>query len=143
MTDYILDASIVVQHFIQDAQTEHVDALFDMVGDTVTAHIPQFCLLECANVLWKHVRFHGVSKEDALQLTRDMDNLSLNITPVQDLLPRALEIGLTHQLAVYDSVYIAMAEHLKFSLITVDAKQAKAATATGITLKPVTDFATE
>lgn len=56
------------------------------------------------------------------------------------VLPRALEIGLKHQLAVYDSVYIALAEQLGYSLITDDGKQAAAATAEGITLKPITDF---
>jgi predicted nucleic acid-binding protein len=57
-----------------------------------------------------------------------------------ELLPRALEIGLNNQLAVYDSVHIALAEKLGLPLITVDAKQATAATASGVVLKPITDF---
>ena len=53
---------------------------------------------------------------------------------------RALEIGLKHELAVYDSVYIALAEQLGHPLITDDSRQATAASAEGITLKAITDF---
>ena len=52
MNEYILDASIVVQHFVTDIHTANVDVLFEEVGNTVTAYIPEFCLLECTNVLW-------------------------------------------------------------------------------------------
>jgi len=55
-------------------------------------------------------------------------------------MPRALEIGLKHQLAIYDSIYIALAEKLNYPLITVDQKQAKASQAEGITLKNIADF---
>jgi predicted nucleic acid-binding protein len=47
-----------------------------------------------------------------------------------------------HNLAIYDSVYIALAERLGFPLITADAKQAAAAAGVGATLKPTADFAT-
>jgi len=55
-------------------------------------------------------------------------------------MPRALEIGLKHQLAIYDSIYIALAEKLNYPLITVDQKQAKASQAEGVTLKNIADF---
>ncbi len=57
-----------------------------------------------------------------------------------DLLVRALQIGLEHKLAIYDSVYIALAEKHNLPLITADARQAAAAQQVGVTLKPVTDF---
>jgi len=47
---------------------------------------------------------------------------------------------LKHQLAIYDSIYIALAEKLNYPLITVDQKQAKASQAEGVTLKNIADF---
>ncbi len=140
MNDYILDASILVQYVVADIHTTNVDVLFEAVGDTITTHIPEFCLLECTNVLWKQVRFNNVPPTTANRHTKDLQALDLVIAPIIGLLPRALEIGLKHQLAVYDSLYIALAEQLGYPLITDDSKQAKAATAEGITLKPITDF---
>jgi predicted nucleic acid-binding protein len=59
---------------------------------------------------------------------------------VTGLLTRWLQIGLAHQLALYDSVYLALAEKLRYPLITVDERQAKAAAALGLILKSITDF---
>lgn len=62
------------------------------------------------------------------------------MSPIADLLSRALELGLKHQLAIYDSLYIALAESLDCPFITVDSRQEAAAKAEGIVIKPVTDF---
>jgi len=140
MSDYILDASILVQHVITEVHTAHVDILFEAVGDTIHAHVPEFCLLECTNVVWKQVRFNNVSTEKAAQHAKDLQALDLTIVSIVDYLPRALEIGVKHELAIYDSVYIAIAEKLGHTLITDDKKQAKAANNEGITLKSITDF---
>jgi predicted nucleic acid-binding protein len=140
MNDYIVDASVVIQHFIADTYTANADALFSELGSTLSLYMPEFCLLECANVLWKQVRFQGLAQSQAEKLLADLIGLPLTIAPVSGLLARALQIGLAHQLAVYDSVYIAVAERLGFPLITIDGKQESAAKAVGVSLKPVTDF---
>ena len=142
MSDYIVDASVVIQHLIADTHTAHVDALFDTVGKTVTLYVPEFCLLECTNVLWKQVRFQGMSPSQAEQLVTDLMALALRvrIVPVTGLLKPGLQIGLAHQLAVYDSVYIALAAKMNHPLITDDVRQANAAAAEGVTVKPLTDF---
>lgn len=140
MSDYIVDASVVVQHLLNEAYTAHADSLFDKVGKTIRVYAPEFCLLGCTNVLWKQVRFQGMPQSQAEQLVTDLSALSIALIPVANLLKRGLEIGLAHQLAVYDSVYIALAEMMNYALITVDERQSKAAQAERITLKLLTDF---
>jgi predicted nucleic acid-binding protein len=61
MTDYIVDASVVIQELIED--TYSLQARADRL------HVPEFCLLECTNVLWKQVRFHGMPGSEAEQLS--------------------------------------------------------------------------
>ncbi|MBW4441289.1 MAG: type II toxin-antitoxin system VapC family toxin [Plectolyngbya sp. WJT66-NPBG17] len=56
------------------------------------------------------------------------------------ILQRALQIGSKYQLAVYDSVFIALAEQLNVPLISVDERQVRAAIAQNVTIKPITDF---
>jgi predicted nucleic acid-binding protein len=140
MTDYIVDASIVIQRLIHEAYTPNVIALFKQIQSTARLYVPEFCFLECVNVLWKHVRFQGMPQAQAEQLVKDLIGLSLQVMPATGLYARALQVGLKHELAIYDSVYITLAELLRFPLITVDQAQIRAATLEGITVKPVTDF---
>lgn len=140
MSDYIVDASVVAQVLIQDTYTKQARTLFGRLTAPDQLHVPEFCLLECTNVLWKQVRFQGMSQSEAEVLLGDLAGLPLTNQAVTGLLERSLEIGLAHQLAIYDSLYIAMAERLGFPLITVDTKQEAAARAVGITLKSITDF---
>lgn len=139
---YVIDASALVQYLIDDTDSARVDTIMSMLDDPnmlILCSI-EFCYAECVNVLWKHVRFYGASSAESLILVNDLIDLPLHIYSARDLLVRALEIGLKHQLAVYDSVYIALAESLSLPLITTDAKQAAAAQVEGVTLKPIADF---
>jgi predicted nucleic acid-binding protein len=82
MSDFILDASILVQYVVTDIHTAHVDVLFESVGTTITAYVPEFCLLECTNVLWKQVRFNNVPPATADGHAKDLQALDLVIVPV-------------------------------------------------------------
>jgi predicted nucleic acid-binding protein len=120
--------------------TENAKVLFKLLAQSDQLYTPEFCILECANVLWKQVRFHNMPQAAAESLLDDLIALPLIVLPAAGLLKRGLQIGLAHQLAVYDAVYIALAERLGYPLITTDARQSAAAQALGVTLKPVTDF---
>ncbi len=140
MTEYVVDASVAIQHFITDTYTANADALFVQLGNSVELYVPEFCIVECTNVLWKEVRLRGMPHTTAEKMVNDLTTLPLTILSVSDLLKRALQIGLSYQLVIYDSVYIAVAESLGYPLITADAKQATVAKTIGVTLKPITDF---
>jgi predicted nucleic acid-binding protein len=138
----VLDASVLIQAFVQEADTLRVQTLLQGLAtdDPDELHIPEFCLLECANVLWKQARFQGMPASHAAQALAQMQSLPLIVHSSVDLLPRALTIGLDQQLAVYDALYIALAVSLALPLVTADERQRLAATASGIPLKPLADF---
>lgn len=79
-------------------------------------------------------------QDEAEFLLRELLELPFIIASIDDALPRALQMGLAYKLAIYDSVYIALAEYYKFPLITADAKQETAARTVGVTIKPITEF---
>jgi predicted nucleic acid-binding protein len=112
MDVFVVDATVVIEHLITDTFTPHTRVLFRELNKTVSLHIPEFCLLECANVLWKRVRFSNLQQAQAERLLKGLMALPMVINPVNALLQRSLEIGLQHQLAIYDSLYIALAENL-------------------------------
>ncbi len=139
---WVLDASVLIQAYVREADSARVRTLLLSLKSPQPdqLHIPEFCLLECANILWKHVRFSGMSVFQARRSIDEMRALPLSVYPASRLLPRALMIGLDHQIAVYDSLYIALAEIMGHPLITADERQAKTATALGVTIKPLSDF---
>jgi predicted nucleic acid-binding protein len=140
MADYIVDASVVVEYLIAGPYTPHVQAFFNQITAVDRLTVPEFCLLECTNVIWKQVRFGDMPRGDAERLLRVLRTLKLNRAPMKRLLDRALDIALNNSLAVYDSGYIALALHYGYPLISIDQPQIRAAAAEGVTLIPVAHF---
>ncbi|MCY7275850.1 MAG: type II toxin-antitoxin system VapC family toxin [Phormidesmis sp. CAN_BIN44] len=140
MTSYVVDTSIVVQRFIVDRFTPQVKILFSQLQTGTDLVIPEFCLLECTNVFWKQVRFQGMPVSAAEYLINDLLAVPFQIEPATGSLQQALHIGTEHQLAVYDSVFIALAQQLDVPLISVDERQVRAAIAQNVTIKPISEF---
>jgi predicted nucleic acid-binding protein len=140
MNNYVLDASVVIQRFIQQEYTPQTIILFNRLLDNDQFYIPEFCLLECTNIIWKQARFYGLSEDTGKLLVENLLSIPFQITPVKDLLSSALSVGLSHQLAIYDSLYIVLASNLNYPLITVDNRQYKAAVDYGVKLIPITSF---
>ncbi len=136
MAHYIVDASVVIEYLIQGTYTPNATAFFNQMSTVDHLTVPEFCLLECTNVIWKQVRFHGMPRTEAENLLKALRLLKLRRAPMKQLLDHTLEIALNNQLAVYDSSYIA----LQLSAISIDQSQSRAAIVEGVALKPVTDF---
>lgn len=137
---YVVDTSVVIQRLIVEENTPQVRRLFAQMNQGLVIIVPEFCLLECANVLWKQIRFQGMPQQTAEHLLAELLALPLQVVSVGQFIPRALQIGLATQLAIYDSLYLALAESLNCALITVDQKQAEAAISTQIPIKAIADF---
>ena len=142
MSDYVIDPSVLIQAYVRESHSARVTTLLQSLTESEadSLHVPEFCLTECTNILWKHVRFNGMPVTTAQNAVEALGSLPLLLHSAIPVLPRALTIGLNHQLAVYDSIYVALAEYLSCPLITIDERQATAARANNIAIKPITDF---
>jgi predicted nucleic acid-binding protein len=140
MKPYLVDTTIFVQRLIKLDYTPNAIALFKQSGQSVELYAPAFGVVECVNVFWKYVRFQNMSLDHAENLIIDLLDLPLTVLPVENVMMAALGIGVRHQLAIYDSIYVALALSLGYSLITIDQKQAQVAKAEGVRLKAITDF---
>lgn len=139
---YLIDTSALMQIYVQDSFTTHAHALITLFEkqDEPDLHFLEIGLAEAANVLWKHVRRENIERQDARQAIADLHSLPLMIHPVQRYLADAFDLGLEHNLAVYDALYIVVAQDLDIPLITVDQRQAAVAENVGVIMKPLTDF---
>jgi predicted nucleic acid-binding protein len=139
MARYVVDTSVVAEYLISGNFTNYAEMLFERTSNAAFV-VPEFCLLEATNVLWKHVRFQGMPLMQAKLLLRDLKAMPLKRAAVKSLLGHAMQIAVTHKLAVYDSMYIALAKRTDTPLITLDQPQERAAMAEGVVVKPITDF---
>ncbi|MBF2085610.1 type II toxin-antitoxin system VapC family toxin [Thermoleptolyngbya sp. C42_A2020_037] len=103
---YVVDASVLAHDLNPDRYTAEAANLLSGLVDGHELYIPEFCLLECTNVLWKQVRFNGFPQVDAESIIADFLDLPFQVVAVYLLLPNALKIALSHGLAVYDSLYM-------------------------------------
>lgn len=82
-------------------------------------------LAESLSAIWKHVKLHrDLKPEDALSAVQDLTKIydKLNILTVRELSEETVEIALTHNVTIYDSVYIAATRKIRATLYTADQK---------------------
>ncbi len=77
---FVIDPSVLIQAYVHEPNTDNVLALLNGLKEpaSVSLHAPEFCLMECTNILWRHARFHGMPAATATKAINDLINLPLN-----------------------------------------------------------------
>ncbi|MHB8361063.1 MAG: type II toxin-antitoxin system VapC family toxin [Thermoplasmataceae archaeon] len=126
----VIDSSIIAKYVSKEQGWEEVgDYIFS--GFTL-----RFSIIEISNVLWKKIRKNEMSLENSMTIITDLKE-SLAIKDDLDLLPDALKISITHEISVYDALFITLTIKEKGSLITCDRRQSEIATKLNIPIKLV------
>ena len=140
MADYVVDTTIVMSYLTVNNYTSNASAFFNQVKAADQLFVPEFCLAECTNVLWKEARFGNLPVTTARTTLADLYKMPLIGVLIKPLLSQALDIGLRRQLSIYDSLFIVLAHKYQCPLLTVDQKQTDAALAEQIRIIPITNF---
>lgn len=140
MTNYVIDTSALAPWLVTEEYSPNTAALIRQIRPPQELCIPEFGLTECVNVLWKQVRLRGMAQAVAEQLLQDLLKLPLRLMPASPVYEDAFQIGIKYQLAIYDSLYTALAKQLNYPLITLDQKQMQAAAQEHVTVTPLTNF---
>ncbi len=115
----IIDASVAVKWFIPEADSDRAIAL---VADR-RLRAPPLLLTEVGNAIWKKLRRGDLTERfDLLARHAELQDL-VEIVGGRDaeLATRAFELSLMLDHAIYDCVYLAMAEADGELLVTADA----------------------
>jgi predicted nucleic acid-binding protein len=120
----VLDSNILVKLVTGEAGSEEArKTVTASLRDGCTPYTVDAALAEALNALWKHVKIHGDLKpEEALLAAQDLRKIwdRLNIIPTSELSEESLDIAVTLNVAVYDSLYVAAARKVKARLYTAD-----------------------
>lgn len=123
----VVDASVGIKLFITEEFSDNAVLLFAQLTDTPTGQIsvPDLFFVECANILWKHVRRFGYPVSKAYADINLLNALTLTNYPTLTLTSDALRIAVAEGISAYDACYIALADRLDVPLITADERLAR------------------
>jgi len=122
----VLDSNIIIKLVITEPGSEEVRKfILESLEKGASMYSVDIALAEALNALWKHVSIHRDLKvEDAESAAEDLARIygKLNIVATGEVSREALKLSLTHNITVYDALYIAAARKLKATLYTADGK---------------------
>ena len=122
MSDRVVCDSSALVALLVDAGPSGRWAAATLAGTELVA--PHLVLFEAANVLRRHEHARLISRDHAAQAHADLLDLPIELWPYEPLAGRAWE--LRGKLSVYDASYVALAELIGASLVTLDSGIASA-----------------
>lgn len=119
----VVDASVVVNRIVvtQDMAAE-AQSLFARLDDDPPPRMlaPDLIYAECANALWKYVRFARVDPSVAAAHLRYVYQMPIQVLSTPLLVERALALAVSYGVNAYDACYVALAENAGCPLVTAD-----------------------
>jgi predicted nucleic acid-binding protein len=117
----VIDASVLaklVYHEPGSAQARRL--VKELAARSAPLHAPDLLFAEIAHIGLKKIRDGEATEREARALQDVTLRLPLAVWPSQLLAPTAAEISLASGASLYDSMYIAVAEHVDGMLLTAD-----------------------
>jgi predicted nucleic acid-binding protein len=115
-------AKLVIVESDSDVARELLSSLLEqgqVVGALDLAHV------EVGNVIWKTWRRGLIDKSGSELALDELQDLPIHLEPARPYLPRALQLGMNYQIAVYDALFVAAVEAFDCTGITSDAALVK------------------
>lgn len=130
---YVLDCSVTMAWFFRDEASEETDRLRGLLMDS-RAFAPSLWPVEVGNAFLVATRRGRIRVEEWPQIRGYLSALPIEIDPVSvsRTWGDSLEIARTHQLSVYDAMYLELAVRLRMPLATMDHTLSQAARASGV-----------
>lgn len=116
MTRFIVDSSVAIPWVIPEIWSSEARLLLDSAHDRIA---PGWIALENSNALWKRVRRAEITPSQARQILAVLPTY-ISYVEVASLVPTALDIAMVIGQTTYDSLYVALAEHAGYPLVTGD-----------------------
>ena len=118
----VVDSSAVLEVLLRTEAASRVERRIFSPGETL--HAPHLMDVEVAQVLRRYCLAGEMDSERGEQAVRDLAEFPITRYPHDLFLPRVWQ--LRHNMTAYDAVYVALAEVLPASLLTLDTRLASA-----------------
>ena len=130
---FVLDCSVTMAWVFPDEATEATNQLRDSLVEG-RAFVPSLWPVEVGNVLLVATRRNRIRVDDWQEIRASLEALPIEIDPVTTSRAwgASLELARTHQLSVYDAMYLELAMRLQLPLATLDRALHGAARTAGV-----------
>ena len=116
MTRLVIDASVAAKWVLPEV---HSDAARCLPTRT-TMLAPDLLWAELGNVLWARQKRGELTVVDARDTLAKLRSFRIRVYPLSPLLPAALDLAMAIDHAVYDCLYLALAEVEDSVVVTAD-----------------------
>jgi predicted nucleic acid-binding protein len=114
----VADASVVVKVLTEEPGSASATRTISE-NDVV---VPDFIQFEVASALSKKVRYAGLPAEQAAKALEALPLVVPDRHDTTGLIDRAFALSISIRHALYDCLYLALAEHMDCPLVTADGK---------------------
>jgi predicted nucleic acid-binding protein len=118
LSDYILDASVAVKWFVEEAYSENARRVLASAHALIA---PDFMPNEAASAFLKKIRRREMRQDIAVGALPYIVSRT-RLEPVTSLTAIALEFALEHDRSLFDSFYVILALRNGHALITADSR---------------------
>ena len=119
----VVDASVAVKWYLKEERHERSAPFMEagLSGETRLI-APVLIVAELGNVLWQRVRRGEMVGDEVREVWAAFEIAPVDFLDIVPLMPLAIEIAIETGCALYDALYVALAEAEGARLITADRK---------------------
>jgi len=129
--DLVVDASVAAKWYLKEEGHERAAAIMEAGLRRETKLLaPVLLAAELGNVLWQRNRRGDLIRDEVFEVWAAFVSAPVNLFDIAPLMSPALEISLDTGCAVYDALYVALAEAEGAKLVTADRKLVRTLEAT-------------
>ena len=123
MEKVVIDSSVAIKWFIAEPYSSVAHCVLEgyQLG-ALTFLAPDLIYAEVGNVVWKKHIHQGLTSIDAQLVLDTFRSMPLVVTSTAELLGEAYRLAVTHQRAVYDTMYLALSLREQCRFVTADEK---------------------
>ncbi len=118
----VIDASVAVKWYLtdEDLTAESLKVLDDLDADRIAPLVPSHFGVEVGNAIRNALRPRRITVESAQTSLTTLLALSIETIPTADLLVEGFETALRYDCALYDALYITLADQLGCPFVHAD-----------------------
>jgi predicted nucleic acid-binding protein len=118
MGDIVVDTNVLAYALLGVPETGQASVA--AMGASEEILVPDILRAELANVVWQWVRAHRVAVETARAILFDGEALVSQVVPANHLWIDALDLSVTRDHPVYDTLFVALALQRNLPLLSWD-----------------------
>lgn len=121
MSNIVVDSSVAAKWLLPESDSpEALSLISETLGKSKSLIVLDLLLTEVANAIWKRHHQHIVALDEAQKLLGRLLRMPVHIEPSTPLLNSAFDIAMKYDRAVYDALFVALAQETRLPGVTAD-----------------------